>query len=94
MSVNNDKKVKAARNIRELVAVKIEPEQDLQFDPMTFQQGRPMMADRNFLANQALLTQANRKSPLCKGRNTTHHQYSTQTSLFMDPPKRSRSQAG
>jgi len=36
MSVVNDKKIKGARNIRELVAVKIDPDIELKIDPLTY----------------------------------------------------------
>lgn len=36
MSVVNDNKIIGARNIRELVAVKIDPDIELKIDPLTY----------------------------------------------------------
>ena len=63
---SNEEKLKNAKNISELVSIKLDkmPDSvrnkrdgsfDLKFDPVSFRQQMPMMGDRNFLVKQALL---------------------------------------
>jgi hypothetical protein len=74
----NDQKLKAARNIKDLVSIKItrmEPlgsdPHDLKRDPVSFRQQMPQMGDSSFMQTQAMLS-GSKSAKAGIGRNRKH----------------------